>query len=213
MKKRKKPETISETVYRHLKKAIIEGDLKPHQRIQEKEIAQVFDVSTTPTREAFQRLSAEKYLIINQRKEVHVTPVNKEEILELFEVVRVLDALATTKAMKNLSEKDIEEIKKMTDEMVRLSQQEKIGDYVKQNLKIHFFLWKKCGNNFLSQALIDLGEKFTFYSNQLFALIDNPSYLSRSVDDHLDLVDAIEKKDKKRVEKLLLVHWGAVGFL
>jgi len=55
MKKKKPfgaPETISEAIYKYLKKAIIEGVLKPNQRIQEKEIAQLFGVSTTPAREA-----------------------------------------------------------------------------------------------------------------------------------------------------------------
>lgn len=209
----KTPKTISETVYEYLKKAIIEGDLKPNQRIQEKEVAQLFKVSTTPTREAFQRLSAEKYLTINARKEVSVASVSQEEIKELFEVVRVLDAFATKKAINNLSEKDIEDLRRMTNELESLSQENKIGRYVKQNLKIHFFIWKRSGNNFLYHSLVDLGEKFTFYSNQLFAIIDNPSFLLRSCREHLDIMDAIEKKDTERVEKLLLVHWGGAGFL
>lgn len=207
------PKTISETVYAFLKKAIIEGDLKPNQRIHEKEVAQLFNVSTTPTREAFQRLSAEKYLTINARKEVSVASVGQKEIKELFEVVRVLDAFATKKAIKNFSEKDIEDLKRMTNELESLSQEDKIGRYVKQNLKIHFFIWKRSGNKFLYQSLVDLGEKFSFYSNQLFAIIDNPSFLLRSLKEHLEIMDAIEKKDAERVEKILLVHWGGEGFL
>ncbi len=209
----KAPKTISESVYAFLKKAIIEGDLKPSQRIQEKEIAQLFNVSTTPAREAFQRLSAEKYLTINARKEVSVVSISQEEIREMFEVVRVLDAFATKKAINNLSEKDIEDLKKMTNDLMNLSQEDKIGRYVKQNLKIHFFIWKRSGNKFLFNSLVELGEKFTFYSNQLFAIIDNPSFLKRSCKEHLEIIDALEKKDSERVEKLLLVHWGGEGFL
>lgn len=205
--------TISETIYKHLKKSIMEGELKPNQRIQEKEIAKLFEVSTTPTREAFQRLSAEKYLTINARKEVSIVSVSQEEIKEVFEVVRILDAFATKKALKNFNGKDIEDLRKMTDEMGNLCRQNKIGLYVKQNIKIHFHIWRKCNNNFLYRSLADLGDKFIFFSNQLFAMIDNPSFLKKSYKDHLDLLEAIERRDADEVEKLLLSHWGGVGFL
>jgi len=210
------PSTISETIYRYLKKTIIECKLKPSQRLQEKEIAELFKASTTPVREAFQRLSAEKYIIINARRDVIVASATLEEIKELFEVVRVLDALASKKAMKRLSNKDIAELKKMTQKLNNFYKQKKIYDYVKENLKIHYKIWKACGNKFLYQSLVNLAEKYTFYGNQVFFLTDKPverpSFFDRSHKDHMDLMKAIEKRDAKQVEKILLAHWGK-GFL
>lgn len=74
------PRTISETIYRHLKSAIIQGELRPNQMLQEKEITELFSASTTPVREAFQRLSAEKYIIINARRDVMVASATLGEI-------------------------------------------------------------------------------------------------------------------------------------
>ena len=210
------PTTVSETIYKYLKNAIIERELKPNQRLQEKEIAELFRVSTIPIREAFQRLSAEKYIIISARKKVIVASTTMEEIKELFEVVRVLDAFATKKSLKNLTDNDITELKKMTEKLDNFYKQKKIQAYVKENLRIHDKLWKACGNKFLYQSLVNLIEKYTFYANQVFFLTDkstdNPSYFNKSHKDHIDLMKAIEKKDGYRVEKLLLSHWGK-GFL
>lgn len=210
------PITISETIYKYLKKAIIEGELRPNQRIQEKEMAELFNASTTPVREAFQRLSAEKYIIINARKEVVIASATLEEIKELFEVVRVLDTFATKKAMKKLTDKDIAELKKITKKLGNCYKQKKIHSYVKENLKIHDKLWKACGNKFLYQSLLNLAEKTTFYGNQVFFLTNkstnNPSLFNKSYKDHHDLMGAIEKKDSNAVEKILLSHWGK-GFL
>ncbi|MCK7468567.1 MAG: GntR family transcriptional regulator [Desulfosudis oleivorans] len=50
------PATLSETIYLALKKAMIDGEIKPGQRLQEKEIAALFSTSSTPVREAFFRL-------------------------------------------------------------------------------------------------------------------------------------------------------------
>ncbi len=74
------PRTISETIYLHLKKAIVSGELRPGQRVQEKDIAALFKVSSTPVREAFFRLAAERYLAINARKEVLVQGASIEEV-------------------------------------------------------------------------------------------------------------------------------------
>lgn len=207
------PTTISETVFRYLKKAIIEGDLKPGQRIQEKEIARLFSVSTTPTREAFQRLAAEEYLTINARKEVVVTSVSVKKIKEVFEVVRALDILATSKALENIGAKDIEDLNKMNGELENLYHQKNITSYIKQNLKVHYRIWKACGNQFLFKLLADLGDKFFFYSNQIYAQIDNPSFFEKSIKEHVDLVDAIEKRDMASIKKIILSHWGGIGFL
>lgn len=210
------PTTISETIYRYLRNAIIEGDLKPDQRIHEKDIAELFNVSTTPVREAFQKLSAEKYLIINARKEVVVASATLEEIKELFELVRVLDTFAVKKALKELSDKEIEELKKMTKKMGNFYKQKKIQSYVKENLKIHDKLWSACGNKFIYQSLVNLAEKSTFFGNQMFFLAadqtKNHSIFDKSYKDHIDLMEALEKRDVKAVEKILLSHWGR-GFL
>src|SRR4030067_3130590 len=106
-KQYERPATLSESIYGHLKKAIIEGDLRPGQRLMEKEFAELFKASTTPVREAFQKLSAEKYIIINSRKDVTVAAVTRRGIAALFEVVRVLEALAVRKAIPNLSEGEV----------------------------------------------------------------------------------------------------------
>jgi DNA-binding GntR family transcriptional regulator len=211
-----RPATLSESIYGHLKKAIIEGDLRPGQRLMEKEFAELFKASTTPVREAFQRLSAEKYIVINSRKDVTVAAVTRKVIAELFEVVRVLDALAARRAISNLSDGDVAELRKMTSRLADFHRQKKVYEYVVENMKIHDRLWRACGNDYLYQCLSTSAEKHVFLSNHLFALgrgsTERPSFFERSLQDHLDLMDAVEKRDTLAVEKILLSHWGK-GFL
>lgn len=210
------PSSLSETIHRYLKKAIIEGELKPNQRLQEKEIADLFRVSTTPVREAFQRLSAEKHIIINARKDVMVASATLEEIMELFEVVRVLDTFASKKAIKRLTDKEIADLRKMTGRLGNFYKKKNILGYVRENLKIHDKIWKACANKFLYQSLVNLGEKYTFFGNQVFFLTDEPnkkpSFFDQSYKDHIDLMKAIEKRDVAQVENILISHWGK-GFL
>jgi len=211
-----RPATLSESIYGYLKKAIIEGDLRPGQRLMEKEFAELFKASTTPVREAFQKLSVEKYIVINSRKDVTVATVTRKEIAELFEVVRVLDALAARGAISKLSEDDVAELRKMTSRLGDFHRQKKVYEYVVENMKIHDRMWRVCGNEYLYQCLSTSAEKYVFLSNHLFSLgkgsTERPSFFERSFKDHLDLMEAIEKRDTLAAEKILLSHWGK-GFL
>jgi DNA-binding GntR family transcriptional regulator len=215
-KRYERPATLSESIYSHLKKAIIEGNLRPGQRLMEKEFAELFKASTTPVREAFQKLSAEKYIVINSRKDVTVATVSRKEIAELFEVVRVLDALAARKAIPNLSDAEIGELRRMTARLADLYHQNKVYEYVVENMRIHDRLWRACGNEYLYQCLSTSAEKYAFLSNHVFALgkdsHERPSFFKRSFQDHIDMMEAIEKRDIPAVEKILLSHWGK-GFL
>jgi DNA-binding GntR family transcriptional regulator len=211
-----RPATLSESIYGHLKKAIIEGNLKPGQRLLEKEFAELFTASTTPVREAFQKLSAERYIVINSRKDVTVATVTRKEIAELFEVVRVLDALAVRKAIPNLSDADIAELRRMTSRLGDFRRQNKVYEYVVENMRLHHRLWRVCGNEYLYQCLSTSADKYVFLSNHLFSLgkgsTQQPSFFERSFQDHLDLLEAVEKRDAIAAEKILLSHWGK-GFL
>jgi len=211
-----RPATLSESIYGHLKKAIIEGSLRPGQRLMEKEFAELFKASTTPVREAFQKLSAEKYIVINSRKDVTVAAVTRKEIAELFEVVRVLDALAAKRAIPNLSAGDLMELRRMTTRLGDFHRQNRVNEYVVENMRIHDKLWRACGSEYLYQCLSTSADKYVFLSNHLFSLgkgsTESPSFFERSLQDHLDLMDALEKKDTPTAEKILLSHWGK-GFL
>lgn len=206
----KTPKTISEIIYQFIKKEIIDGKLNLKQRIQEKQIAELFGVSTTPVRESFQRLSSEGYLQITARREVIVAGATLEEIQDLFEVVRVLDAYATKKVIHKLSDKDINELKKTMDKLTNYYKNKKVRMYFKENLKFHDLLWEKSDNKFLYKSLAELAEKSAFYANQL--ALHTPSYLDSSYKDHVEIMKAIEKRDENEVKRLLISHWGIALF-
>jgi len=207
-----RPATLSESIYGHLKKAIMEGTLRPGQRIMEKEFAELFKTSTTPVREAFQKLSAEKYIVIKSRRDVTVAAVTRKEIADLFEVARVLDALAARKAIPNLTEADLSELREMTGRLGDFYRQDRVNDYFVVNWKIHDRLWRACGNEFLYQILSASADKYVFLSNHFFSHGKGSPEFAKSFQDHLDLMEALEKRTVPAVERILLSHWGK-GFL
>ncbi len=203
------PRTISETIYLHLKKAIVSGELKPGQRVQEKDIAARFNVSSTPVREAFFRLAAERYLAINARKEVLVQGASIEEVRELYEVVRALDLYAVKKIAGTLAEGDVHMLEAMTRKLGECYDANDHQRYLEQNLKIHDWLWRANGNASLHETLTQLMEKIAIYrkSNGFSPFADQKS-LDKSYADHVGILNALERGDRAALESIISSHWG-----
>jgi DNA-binding GntR family transcriptional regulator len=203
------PATLSETIYQSLKKALIEGQIKPGQRLQEKEIAALFNTSSTPVREAFFRLAAEKYLVINARKEVLAQDTTLEEVRELYEIVRALDIVALGKALALMNDDDVRELGAMTAELGRFHDAADHQSYLEQNLRIHDTIWRLCGSAALYETLGGLMAKISIYRRKTdFAPFADPPSLEKSYRDHRELFQLIERRDLAGVEKLIQAHWG-----
>jgi DNA-binding GntR family transcriptional regulator len=203
------PRTLTETIYLKLKSAISEGELKPGQRLHEKDIAAKFKVSVTPVREAFLRLSAEKFLINIARHEVLVNTHTNEEAMELYEIIRILDLYVVQKSIETITQVQIDSLKKLTQELGVHFKTRNLQEYLKLNLKIHDAIWRTCKNKALYETLNQTMEKiavFRRYNN--FMLFPNHDSLIKSYKDHIKLIQLIEQKNLKELEKLIRAHWG-----
>jgi DNA-binding GntR family transcriptional regulator len=203
------PKTIAETIYLYLKKQIVNGDLVPNQRITEKEITNLFNVSSTPVREAIYRLCAEKYLKKSDRKSVLVQSLSYEEVGDLYEAIRVLDSYVFIKCILIISDKELEELKELTNKLCKYYENNDAKNFVLTNLRIHDRIWERCENKYIFETLHQLVEKVKiFLVREDYEPYKNPSKLRKSCEDHLKIMKAIEERDIKILEKIMQNHWG-----
>jgi DNA-binding GntR family transcriptional regulator len=200
--------TISEVIYNNIKESILKRKLKPNQRIKIREIAEFLGVSQTPVREAIQRLAAEKFLSIEARSEVKVVDLGIEESQKLSELVRILDIACLRKSLREMSSKQIAELKAMTQKLTEYYQKKEIDLYIEQNLKIHKALWKACDNDLIRQTLIEAVERLNIVESTYLSYFTDSEYLKKSWKDHCLLMEAIEARDVKKAEEILFVHWS-----
>jgi|YelNatPaOPRAMG01_1025707.scaffolds.fasta_scaffold109338_2 DNA-binding GntR family transcriptional regulator len=203
------PTTITETIYRYLREAIINGQIKQGERIKEKEIATLFNVSSTPVREAFFRLVSEKYIKLIARNKFIVNETSFSAAKDLYEIVRTLDKLALTKALANMTDDAIEAIKKMTIQLEKYYKMNERDKYLAENLKIHNFIWKFSGNEFLYELLVEIMNKIAIYRHaEKLDPFSDQSAFRKSIRDHLQMVKLIEARDISGLMKLIDSHWG-----
>ncbi|MEH6492373.1 GntR family transcriptional regulator [Halopseudomonas sp.] len=89
--------SLADQVYRRLKQDIFEFVLLPHDRFSENQIAERYQVSRTPVRDALYRLEREGYLEVGFRRGWSVKPLDFARIDELYEVRITLECAALEK--------------------------------------------------------------------------------------------------------------------
>jgi DNA-binding GntR family transcriptional regulator len=213
-KKEALPKTLAEFVYLNLKKLIIDGKLKPNQRITQKEITDLFNVSSSPVREAIHRLCADRLLKRSERKYVLVQPISYEEVKQLYELVRVLDSYALTKCILAFTDKEMNDLKILTEELSHYCENNDEKNFIKINLKIHDRIWQNCENTFLYEILHQLVEKVEIHIvREDYMPFRRPGALEKSCKEHLQIMKAIENRDLKTLEKIMQTHWGQELFV
>ncbi|MGD8595349.1 MAG: GntR family transcriptional regulator, partial [Gammaproteobacteria bacterium] len=97
-------------IYQDLRQMIMDFDLFPGTRVTETEIAESFNVSRTPVREALQRLELEGLLTIRPKQGCFVRPVDIQTISDYYDVRVALEAAAIELACENMPDEQIEEL-------------------------------------------------------------------------------------------------------
>lgn len=85
---------LAATAYRQVKARILTGAVRPGDVIVAQQVAAQLKVSRTPAHEALKRLVQEGYLVSQPRIGYTVTPVNLDELRDLFQIRIRLECLA-----------------------------------------------------------------------------------------------------------------------
>jgi DNA-binding GntR family transcriptional regulator len=86
--------SLATKIYVELRERIVQGAIKPGERIRERELADELGVSRIPLREALPRLEAEGFIRTVPRRGAVVTELSLRDVEELFEVRSSLEVLA-----------------------------------------------------------------------------------------------------------------------
>ena len=201
------PKTLSQSIYNYLKDSIIDNKLKANQRINEKEIADNFGVSTTPVREAVLRLGAEGFVTINFHREAVVKETSYEELKEIFEVLGALDSVATSTAAENLSPEKLKELEDLTKEMEDHCSTSSLEKYSDLHVNMHNEIWNSTPNKFLKGLIQQINDQMLRYKHARIHAFQKPGVLKKSIDEHKELIKALRDKDKRRLKILMPKHW------
>jgi DNA-binding GntR family transcriptional regulator len=119
---------LNEIVFEGLRDAIIKGIIPVGERINETVYSERMNISRTPIREALRRIQEEGLVEYIPHYGVVVKKITVTDAEEIFQIRKALDVLATTSAMKLMSEEQFEEMRQL---LTRTDEANERGDVAK----------------------------------------------------------------------------------
>ena len=193
--------TAVDLVRETLRGAILRGDLPGGSQLVQTNIATQLGVSTTPVREAMRDLAVEGLLFMDHHKVGTVRTPDWEEMAEIGEVRKALEATALTKAMENITAEELANARELAE---ALADEEDPGSWVQGNIRFHGVFHRATHTVRLSQILISLEEAGGVFVAQAQRL--DPEIRRRAVNDHFALLEAFEARDLDRAVEIQLDH-------
>ncbi len=108
---------IADEVFESLRRAILDRNFMPGERLEVRSLATDFDVSEMPVRQAVNRLQAVGLVEIKPRSGTFVAQLDKDELLETFDIRRALECLAVESAVIRVSEAELTELDELLAKM------------------------------------------------------------------------------------------------
>ncbi|MFM1654616.1 GntR family transcriptional regulator [Brevibacillus sp. B_LB10_24] len=198
----RKKYSLSEQVYRDIKELIVYGKIKPGELLTVGEMAERFNVSKTPVRDAFNELKHNGLLEVLPYKGYFVSKVNLQDLNELFTLRILLEGGAGELAAQNATKEDIEKLEELARVQFRPDDEESEIVFMKTNFNFHITLAEASNN----RRLVKLIENNLDQMQRVLYLdlkIANPYAMS---EEHTALVKLIKERNAEGVKKMLVSH-------
>lgn len=191
---------VHEQVYNMLKEAILNGDIKPGEKMTQEELASRFGLSRMPIRDALRLLEIDKLVISIPNKGFVVAEFGKEELQDTFFLRSILEREAVKLAVPKL-QGNMAEIKRLLENMNSHLTAKDFSGLTKLNSEFHYALYRESGSNRLFQMISSLWNSFPRYA--MFSAMDQAT---RSQAEHQKIFEAIMAGDAELAGTLMERH-------
>jgi DNA-binding GntR family transcriptional regulator len=182
---------------------IVNGELRPGDKVPEEELCARFGVSRTPIREALKVLAAEGALQILPHRGAVVAGITEAEIEELFPIMASLERLAGALACRRASDRDIARVRKLHDAMAERYRAGDEAGYLRHNRLVHEAIFDLASNETLASFYQQI---LTRISACRFTLRKDAGHWRTAMDEHEAIISALEMRDAARLADLLDAH-------
>lgn len=196
-----KSRLTAEDTYKILHDRILNGTLKPGQKLREVELAESLGVSRTPVREAFHRLKSDGLLTQEPNKGAVVRQLDYQSISELYKIREVLEGTAASLAAKHMSEIELNALY----DLLKLQDAAKSDatEAVRLNKIFHRTLCQSARNRYLVEMIDGLDLSLALLGPSTLGLVARQS---EAIAEHRAILDAISTGDAEEAEQAARRH-------
>jgi len=182
---------------------IVQGQLAPGTRLNERLLTAQFGLSRTPLREAFKVLATEGLVELLPNRGAIVSQIDAARLGETLAVMGALEALAGELACRNATDAQLNEIRSLHYEMRAHHARGDLAGYFKFNQAIHLKIVKYSGNAVLFNAYRQMNG---YVRRARYMANLSPERWDAAVREHDEILAALGARDAARIKALLSDH-------
>ncbi len=198
-----KHRSMAEVVYRILKDSIVNGDLKPGQRLVEQKLSDKMQVSRVPVREAIKRLEQYGFVQRLPVRGIIVKKISEEDIHEAFGIRAALESYAAAEACDHVSDEVIAALESIIDESSRALEIGDLAKVMELNIRFHEMIYRSAKSEMLNKLINMFVDYISRYRRPLLSSQSNARV---SLEGHKAMVEAMRRGDKENVERIVKSH-------
>lgn len=202
LQKAGEPATLIDRAYDQIKQAILDGELRPNQRLVEHELAAHFDISRTPIRSGLQMLEVDG-LISRHRSSWVVREFRREDVISVYQVRMALEGFAARLVAQNASDESIAEIAAILDESEQPLESRSPAEQVVLNDSFHGAIVRAAQNPHL-ETMLRRNAQF-YFEARLADLYTADDYAAGHAG-HRAILQALRARDATLAEFLVRGH-------
>lgn len=200
----KEDNTLTAQIATTLREGIVSGTIIPGTKLSEPKLAEQFQTSRGPIREALRRLEIMGLVQHVAHEGVRVITLASSQVIEIYHVREALEGKAAALAAKNMSDQELIELKALWEE--HRDHQSHTGAYpqMEGDFDFHYKIIQGSKNQFLIRQLCEelyhLVRMFRYQSSQY------QHRACQALTEHQQLLFALEQRDALLAELTMRRH-------
>ena len=201
------PSGVTQRIVESITAAIVERRLMPGTKLAEQQIADIFKVSRTLVRQALNQLSRDRLVTLTPARGACVATPGVDEARQVFELRTMIESAMVRQLCEQITATQIAvlraHLRSEREAVVRTD----VPGRTRLLADFHVLLARQLGNEVLAQLLADLLSR-----SSLIALMYQSAHsASHSQDEHVGIVDALERRDADACARLMAGHLADVA--
>ena len=202
------PGSRADVITAAITEEIIAGKRAPGSHLNEQELAERFEVSRTPVREALRQLASAGLADLSARRGAFVARIPMARLIQMFEVMSELEAACARLAARRMSSEDKAKLAKTHASYEKYVKSANVSDYFDASNEFHRLIYAGSKNEVLHEMSQSLYSRLAPYRRRQLALSRRTE---KSYSEHGSVLTAILAGDPEAAEHAMRGHTGVVG--
>ena len=196
--------TLSERAYQLIRHQILHGELEAGTILSERMLTERLQLGKAPIRAAVQRLASERFLSVEPRRGIVISPQSIQDIIDLFEIRVALEQLVVRQIAGKLRTEQINRLRANLEEHRRLAQQCEPAETLSADFDFHRLLCDFHGNAHLVAMLSRILD--ALFPELRLSHEKAPKRVLDGVNEHERVAEAVIRGDAVEAERLMVNH-------